>query len=796
MLVALLAVAKSGAAYVPLDPADPQDRIAMILTDAAPRAAITTKSYSEKLPDEAVLVRLLIDGPAPEATDVVPEGPRGEDTAYVIFTSGSTGRPKGVEIPHGALSNFLHSMNDLIKPRAADTLIAVTTISFDIAALELYLPLMTGAKVVIVSRDIARDPQALRREIVSRNVTIMQATPSHWRALLADGIGELAGLRPLVGGEALPVDLAERMALLGNPVLNLYGPTETTVWSTAMPLAGADLNSAPIGHPIFNTQVYVLDSKQQPVPPGFVGELYIGGAGVAKGYYGRPELTVERFLPNPFRSGERVYRTGDLARWRTDGVLEYLGRNDHQIKIRGFRVEPGEIEVALTGEPEIRQAVVILREDPGQGKKLVAYLVAEPDQTIDVAELPARMAKRLPGHMVPSAFVVLEKIPLNVNGKTDRHALPQPKQQSHQGMVRPRTKTERQLAELWCDLLGLKEVGIHDSFFELGGDSLAAAGMLSAIRNSFDSELPLGAVFDTPTIAGLAVHLDGPADTGPLIAPVLKVRDVGKSPILFCVHPVLGVGWGFYQLANHLGDRFSLYALQSDALQGLSDLPQSIEEVATRYIGRIRQIQPHGPYHLVGWSLGGLIAHEIARRLRASGEEIAHLSMLDSYPFHPASGETKRDEATLARAALGFLGFAENVIGDDPKLARLGDFLQDQMEVDRNLFLHEVVKQDPEFIDRARVAILHYLELAQRFEPGHVDVDVHFFSAHQNQGEAVQSLLNYQPEAWLPHVGGRIFRRELDCAHEDMLRPGPAAEIGAVIQAETMRELLVLGRTA
>jgi enterobactin synthetase component F len=790
LVVALMATMKAGAAYLPLDPADPSSRVSMILDDARPAAVITTQEVALNLP-QSDLNLVFLDKPFERSSDVIPHGPTMDDTAYIIFTSGSTGRPKGVQIPHGALVNFLFAMQDLLKLSEADRLLAVTTISFDIAALELYLPLLVGARAVVAQRSTVRDPAALCRLIKKSGVSVMQATPSLWRALLVDHQDELIGLRSLVGGEALPSDLAHKMASLGHPVLNVYGPTETTVWSTAMPLTGNDLDTSPIGRPIWNTRVYVLDRNSQPVPPGFIGELYIGGAGVAQGYLNRPDLTKERFLPDPFVGGnERIYRTGDLARWRNDGALEYMGRNDHQIKIRGFRVEPGEIETVLTAMPEILEAVVILREDDERDKRLVAYIVPEKGLEVEASDLSRRLGLVLPSHMVPAAFVVLDAIPLNGNGKTDRHALPKPQWDVTEGYVAPSTETEKWLAGLWSKLLGVEKVGVHDSFFALGGDSLAAVGMISAMRNKFKGEIPLASVFESPTIAALSSLLDEARAGNSLVEPVLTIRSKGSRPPLFCIHPVLGLGWGFFSLAKYLGDDAPIYALQSDGLRS-GDLPNSIEDMASIYIERVRKIQPHGPYHFLGWSLGGLIAHEMTRQLRDSDEIVSFLGVLDSYPFK--TDNVGQDDVSRARAALGFLGYDENAAGENPSLSDLGDFVYSMFDSENHALLEQVRQYDPDFIARTQKTILYNLELAQRFVPGWIDVDMHFFNAEQKTGGAsIRNILNYDAEAWLPHVDGRIYVRHLNCTHHDMLNADMAAEISSAVQAEILREFLVL----
>ncbi|MEZ2221793.1 amino acid adenylation domain-containing protein [Rhizobium sp. RCC_161_2] len=795
MLVGLLAVLKAGAAYLPLDPSDPPSRIGIILEDAKPSAIISTSEAAAKLPVEGIPT-VLLDHPEDCSPHLVTGTPSPDDRAYVIFTSGSTGRPKGVEIPHRALTNFLFAMQDLLKMTSEDRLLAVTTIAFDIAALELYLPLLAGARTIIATRETVRDPAALAQLLKQSKATIMQATPSLWRALLEDHGNGVRGLRPVVGGEALPADLAHKMARFDHAVLNVYGPTETTIWSTAMPLKGKDLDAPPIGRPIWNTRLYVLDRNGAPLPPGFAGELYIGGAGVAKGYLNRPDLTQERFLPDPFvGDGSRVYRTGDMACWRGDGVMEYLGRNDHQIKIRGFRVEPGEIEAALVSQPEIRQAVVILREDPGQGKRLVAYLVSAHGEAVDGPDVSARLAHSLPSHMIPSAYVTLSTIPLNVNGKIDRHALPAPQWQIQEGFVAPRSEAEKMIARIWCETLGLDEVGVHDSFFKLGGDSLAAARMIAAVRSKINPAIPLGAIFELPTIASLAVLIGNPAVKNEYLDPVLPIRHKGNSAPLFCIHPILGMGWAFHSLAEHIAADMPIYALQSEGLSDPSALPDTVEEMAERYVDRIRKIQPNGPYHILGWSFGGLVAHEMARQLREEDETVAFLGLLDSYPYLQKIRDASSDDVILVQAALGFLGVDVDIAALDPSrpaFSILYDYLIAQYDMGNHPLIHEIQTYEPDILEKARAIIIHHLGLARKFKPGFAELDMHFFSANRGKGKAIDDVMNYRAEAWLPHVGGRVYRRHLDCHHEEMLDPAPAREIGAVVQAEVLREFLVL----
>ncbi|NTF34616.1 non-ribosomal peptide synthetase [Rhizobium skierniewicense] len=789
MLIALLAVAKTGAAYLPLDPSDPSDRLSMILEDAMPSIVLSTSTARASLPVLTAPIILLDEQPANVSGEAMVERPEPQDTAYVIFTSGSTGRPKGVEISHASLLNFLRAMQELLVLKPEDRIVAVTTIAFDIATLELFLPLTAGSATVIATRCVVKDPTALHRLIKRNAVSLMQATPSLWRMLLSEYATELRGLRPLVGGEALPRDLAHVMEKLGHPVVNLYGPTETTVWSACMPLSGSDLDSVPIGRPIRNTELYVLDKMHQPVPPGSVGELYIGGAGVAKGYLNKPELTAERFLPNPFKTGaERMYRTGDLARWRNDGVLEYLGRNDHQIKIRGFRVEPGEIEAAIMSNGSVRQTVVVLRENLGKSKQLVAYLTPVAGSTIDTQLLSNRLAGTLPPHMIPAIYVVMEDLPLNTNGKIDRNALPAPQARISHDHVEPSTATEMVLAKVWCDVLDLETISIHDDFFQLGGDSLAAASMISALSRKFDGDVAWSSFVDTPTIASFAKHLDGPRQQTASVVPVLPIRATGHHAPLFCIHPVMGLGWAFTSLAKHIHHDVPIFAFQAEGLNN-EKMPASIEEMAKLYLGRIRAIQPEGPYNIIGWSFGGLVAHEISRQLERSGDDVTFLALLDSYPFMPPSGATFNNESVLAKSALGFLGFDENIMGAEPTFLALGDFLAQQYRLRENPVFKEILRENPAFIERLREVILHHLDIAQRFVPGRINADIRFFSANPITSKTLHKILNYNVEAWRPHTTGRVRQYDLNCLHEEMLEPRNAEKIAAIFMENSLKKI-------
>jgi amino acid adenylation domain-containing protein/non-ribosomal peptide synthase protein (TIGR01720 family) len=526
MVVALLAIQRVGAAYVPLDPDYPADRLVYILGDARARLLVTEGRLGELFPAfEGALVSLDRDAAAIEAESDAPLASRAAPSglAYAIYTSGSTGQPKGVLIGHRALTNFVLSMVKAPGVSEADVLVAVTSLSFDIAGLELYCPLAVGARVDVVSREVAADGERLAARLDEVGATLFQATPATYRVLLEAGFRGKADLTMLCGGEALPRALADALLDKGRALWNMFGPTETTIWS-AIHRVEAGAGPVPIGRPIANTQLYVLDARRSLVPVGASGELYIGGDGLADGYLGRPELTAERFVPSPFAPGKLLYRTGDLARWLPSGEVELLGRLDHQIKIRGFRVELGEIEAALAKHPSVKQVVVVAREDaPGQ-KRLVAYVVPGEGEPLTTQAARAFLKASLPDYMVPSAVVALERLPLTPNGKIDRRALPAPAhERAEPAPALPRTRVEELLAETFRDVLRLADVSIHDNFFELGGDSILGIQVVSRARDRGLSITPRQ-VFLHQTVAELAAVAGtvagGAADEGPSSGPL------------------------------------------------------------------------------------------------------------------------------------------------------------------------------------------------------------------------------------------------------------------------------------
>ncbi|WP_051851924.1 amino acid adenylation domain-containing protein [Streptomyces sp. NRRL F-5650] len=528
----LLAVLKAGAAYVPLDPIYPRDRIAHMVDDSRLRLIVTEQALAGNLPAGHADV-LVADRPWPAPAGTAgPQGDRvpreaGSDLAYVIYTSGSTGRPKGVRVTHAALVNFLVAMTRSPGIGEGDRLLAVTTVCFDIAGLELYGPLSCGGEVELAPTATTTDGFALRTLVEQRRPTVMQATPATWRMLIEAGWSGTPGLRIWCGGEALPAELAETLLSHGAQVWNLYGPTETTIWSSvARVRAGSPVT---IGRPIDNTQFYVLDPRMRPVAPGLPGELYIGGAGVALGYLNRPELTEQRFVRNVLDpTAGRLYRTGDLVRHLPDGQLVYVDRADHQVKVHGYRIEPGEIESVLSEHPAVARAVVVVREDLPGDRRLAAYLVTQ-GAAPDTAELRRLLADRLPAYMIPAAFVRLDSLPLTANGKIDRRALPRPGGGAGPGAALPSGSVERTVARAWQEVLGTEDLGLDDNFFESGGNSLLLMQLMARLRERFDASVTRVEMFKYPTVRAMARHLAAGRSTGPGDAPRPRAAVRGRA---------------------------------------------------------------------------------------------------------------------------------------------------------------------------------------------------------------------------------------------------------------------------
>ena len=645
LVVSLLATWKAGAAYVPLDPDYPEARVAAIVTDAAPALVITTTVLASRLPRTGVrVIRVDLERDAIAALDpaALPTAASPSDLAYVIFTSGSTGRPKGVQLEHRGLVNFLNSMRTRPGLGADDTLLAVTTISFDIAALELFLPLVVGARVVLAPRHVAIDGQALGQLLLQSGATMLQATPITWRILLEAGWTNPRRIAMLCGGEALPATLAAALVATGGALWNMYGPTETTIWSSVDAVtSGGTEGVIPIGGPIDNTTFYVLDTSMQPVPLGVAGELHIGGVGVARGYLDRLELTDERFVANPFGSARdpRLYKTGDLVRYRADGRLEFLGRIDHQVKVRGYRIELGEIESVLREHVAVQDAVVMAREDHPGMVRLVAYVQTAAGVAPLTDTWMALLSERLPDYMVPSAIVPLEHFPHTPNGKIDRKALPAPDLAlTSTASVAPRDDIERRVLRIWEQVLGVTNIGVTDRFNAVGGHSLAAVQVFARIAREFGREIQLATILKRDTIAQLADLLRDPSQVEQWHC-IVPLQTTGSRQPIFCAHAAMGNVNVYQRFAEAIGAEYPVYGIQALGNWGTQEPQESVEEMARYYIDHILEVQPQGPYVFFGLSMGGLIALELAQQMRERGSEVRMLAMYDSrapgYPQYP-----------------------------------------------------------------------------------------------------------------------------------------------------------------
>nr|WP_227027201.1 non-ribosomal peptide synthetase [Corallococcus soli] len=676
MVVALLGVLKAGAAYVPLDPAYPRERLQWMLEDTAAPVLLVQEHLVAKLPLDSVtgtrphvvsldtgwerIARHPTTRPAPLAT--------ADALAYVIFTSGSTGRPKGAMNAHAGVVNRLRWMQQEYGLTSEDAVLQKTPFSFDVSVWEFFWPLMTGARLVVARPGGHQEPHYLARLMVDERITTAHFVPSMLRVFVEEpGLEGLTHLRRVVcSGEALPADLVRRAhaRLPIAEVHNLYGPTEAAVDVTSWHCPRAeDLRRVPIGRPVANTRLHVLDRHGQPVPVGVPGELFLAGVQVGRGYWRRPDLTAERFIPDPFSTtpGARMYRTGDLARWLPDGTVEYLGRVDFQVKLRGFRIELGEVEAVLRQAPGIQEALVLAREDAPGDKRLVGYVVPTGDG-LELDAVKAFAAKQLPDYMVPSAWVRLPSLPLNANGKVDRGALPAPEapSASERRAQAPRNALETSLVAIWAEVLRVEGVGINDSFFELGGHSLLAVRLMEAVNRETGRRLPLSALFQAPSVERFAALLEQHEDsaTSSPLVPFDAGRTPGTAPPFFCVHPVGGTVLAYAALARRLGPEQPFYGLQARGLDGTSEPLRTLEAMAADYVRALREVQPVGPYHLGGWSLGGVIAYEMTRQLREAGEEVALLALLDSFVPEPVPASEPRLDRTLT---VGL--FAQDLMG-------------------------------------------------------------------------------------------------------------------------------------
>jgi amino acid adenylation domain-containing protein len=640
MVISLLAILKAGAAYVPLDPEYPKDRIEFMLDDSSAKILLTSKKYYKHFQSGAI--EILIEDALEEIKTYSPDEPKvaisGDDLAYILYTSGSTGKPKGVQIRHYNLVNFLLSMQKEPGITADDKLLAVTTISFDIAGLELYLPLITGAQLILTNSDTAKDGRLLFDLVKEEQISFMQATPYTWRMMLEAGWEDYLPIKMLCGGEAMPKDLVSKLIHRTSALWNMYGPTETTIWSTVKLIK--DDEHITIGKPIDNTQVYILDEALNKLKDGSTGEIFIAGDGVGKGYLNRDDLTADRFINDPFsESAEtKMYRTGDLGKIRENGDIQCLGRIDHQVKVRGYRIELEEIEHALIKQNGVKEAVVIAREDTPGDPRLVGYVVLidkenQTDLKTSITDWQQGLLAVLPEYMVPDDFVLMDAIPITPNGKIDRKALPKPDYNiiTRQGeYVAPRTDIEMQVSKIWQELMGREKISIFDNFFEIGGRSLVAVQIMARIEKLTGKRLPLATLFEHSTIEKLSLRLD--VDTKSITwQSLVPIKPKGTKMPLYIVH---GAGLNvllFNALAMNMDEEQPVYGLQAKGLNGIDEPLDIMEEIAANYNAEIIAQNPDGPYALAGYSLGGTIAYEMARQLMEMGKDVKMLALFDTY---------------------------------------------------------------------------------------------------------------------------------------------------------------------
>ncbi|WSD00376.1 amino acid adenylation domain-containing protein [Streptosporangium sp. NBC_01755] len=759
---AVLGVLGAGGAYVPFDPGTPVARTAALVADSGIGVLIAAPEYLD-LAREAVGaggVRVLVFDDAVD-DDLAPVRGVGDDLAYVIYTSGSTGRPKGAMVHRRGMVNHLLAQVEDLELDSSDVMVQNAPLTFDMSVGQMLAGLIVGAQVRVVSRETAMNPQQL---FGVPGVTVLEMVPSLLRAALdvwdaGVPVPEL-GLRwLLVGGEALPAELCHRwlQRYPAVPVMNEYGPTECSVCVTSAVIRNPDDATGlrtPIGRPVRNTQLYVLGDDLQPVPVGVPGELYVGGTGVGRGYLNDSARTAAVFVASPFGQG-RLYRTGDRVVYRPDGRLEFLERRDFQVKIRGHRIELGEIETAIRSADGVRNTVVTTGE-----QHLVAYVVPAAGP-LDTAVLREYLTGLLPEYMLPSVYVTLDELPLSSNGKLDRKALPTPDFTALSSGRAPRNPREEALCSVFAEVLDVDSVGVDDNFFDLGGHSLLAVRLISRIRGALGVELSIRDVFDAPTVAGLAGRADVSGSVNSFEV-LLPLRVTGHHTPIFCVHPVGCVAWPYIALTAQLGPDFPVYGLQARGMLEPDRVPESVEQMAADYLEQVRTVQPEGPYHLLGWSFGGVVAHEMARQLQQAGQTVALLASLDSHPVAEAGEVELTSDTELLRAILALFGHAAP---QRPSAAEVLEILRHE----HNLAVLATEEQLMNVVAAWRANV--ELNLAHR--PGRVGGRMlHFVAGRENT-----------PGDWTPFAE-TVDNHRIDCGHDEMLQPEPLAEISRVLAKE------------
>ncbi|KAF9279474.1 hypothetical protein BGZ68_007892, partial [Mortierella alpina] len=777
MVISILAVLKAGGAYVPLDPSHASSRLLDILRDASPVCIVADQAGLRSLSESSLPVPVVDPctiSTHPISNTVVP-ALNSRHLAYIIFTSGTTGKPKGVMMEHQGIVSHIISQQQNLQTQPSSRMTQFFSVGFDGSVLEIFSTLCFGGSLYILPDDVRKDFGALWRFLDQHHITHVILTPSV--------VQDCARLAPLVslstlifGGESLPTALITTLRELvpNGQIINQYGPTETTVAATSWICSEQNEGKfAPIGRPLANKTIYLLDSNLQPVPLGAVGEIFIGGKGIARGYLNQPDLAAKSFLQDPYAedSEGRMYRTGDLARHLPDGNLVYMGRNDHQVKVRGIRIELGEIETRLVENSLVSEAVVVAFGEGGD-KRLVAYVVARhdaqseqrlstnnPSSKVQLASiLRSHLATKLPEHMIPAAFVCMDSFTLTPNGKLDRNALPAPSDDAFalQAHEAPKGDIENILSTILGELLNVDKVGRHDSFFVLGGHSLLAIRMIGRIRSLLGFEISLRTLFEAPTIAQLAPRL---LTTGAVQKEsydvLLPIRPQGTRPALFCVHPSLGLSWCFTGLATRLNPDQPLYGLQARGFIEGESVASTLEEMVLDYIDQVRRIQPHGPYHLLGYSYGGLVAHTMASYLEEQGEHVALVALMDT----PADYHTQ-----------------DLNLSDD-------DVIEDGIEQILEVLVGDRESSSPDllmnpFLEKALMLGRNHLRICRAQAPRAIRGDLVIFQAtilEPGKGR------RWSPEDWRQYVLGNIDVCEIECSHLEMVLPEPLSLIAQVL---------------
>jgi amino acid adenylation domain-containing protein len=806
---AVLAAFGAGGAYLPLDVRAPVARIAQLLADGGARRVLADAAHSA-LAEEVVAATggavevLVLDDVADPADGLAPALGAADDLAYVIFTSGSTGKPKGAMVHRQGMVNHLLAKVDDLELSTSDSLVHNAPVTFDISVWQMLAPLVVGGRVRVVGREVAADPDALFGTVAAESISLLEVVPSLLRAALDawDASGEVPATdslrRLVVTGEALPADLCGRWfaRFPDVPLVNAYGPTECSDDVThAVITADDDLVGArvPIGRPVRNTLLYVLGDDLRPVPAGVPGELWVGGTGVGRGYLDDPLRTAVTFTADPFAGGgKRMYRTGDRVVLRPDGQLEFLERRDHQVKIRGHRIELGEVESALRALPGVGDAVVSVSTDPAGHKRLVGYVVLTiSDANADTTLLRKQLGESLPDYMVPAALLVLDAMPLTPNGKVDRKSLPAADFAALPAGREARTPREELLCAVIGEVLGLPKVGVDDNFFTIGGDSINSIQVVSRARKA-GVPITIADMFVHQTVEDLAAEADQrePSRTQAISSvfdefrdleettpfdTVLRMRPTGDRAPVFCLHSGVGFSLPYIGLAPHIGAEHPIYGIQAPSITELAAPPETLAQLASDYIGRIKEIRPEGPYHLLGWSFGGILAHEIAARLEAAGDRVGVLANLDAYP--PSRHDLDGDEQAMLRWVLDLVGhdgaefvgrdltpqdIAEVVRQDGNPLAELGE--------ERVLAMIDVMKVHSRF--------------SSEYAPSRFGGKMLLFAA---TADITEEDLVERAGLWTPHTAGEVEVHRLPGTHDHMMNPGQLARIGAVVAAELVR---------